>query len=78
MSVRFGARRFAIPAAGLILIASCGSAAGPSPSPTAVRPTAVATSSDAMGWNSTGARRTVLPSVAASTMLLMNSKNCVA
>src|SRR5438552_3234614 len=35
MSVRFGARRFAILAAGLILITSCGSAAGPSPSPTA-------------------------------------------
>src|SRR2546423_15501515 len=35
MSGRFGARRFAIPAAGLILIASCASPAGPSPSPTA-------------------------------------------
>ena len=31
-----------------------------------------------MGWISTGARRTVSPSVAASAMLLTNSKNCVA
>ena len=40
MDVQFGAGRFAILAAGVILITSCGSAAGPSPSPT---PAAVAT-----------------------------------
>jgi len=34
MDVQFGAGRFAILAAGVILITSCGSAAGPSPSPT--------------------------------------------
>jgi hypothetical protein len=41
-------------------------------------PTALATSSAAMGWMSTGARRTVLPSVASSAIRAMNSKNCVA
>ena len=46
--------------------------------PTAVRPTALATSSEAIGWNSTGGSRTVSPSVASAAMLLMNSKNCVA
>ena len=46
--------------------------------PTAIRATAPATSSAAMGWMSTGARRTLLPSVAAAAMLLTNSKNCVA
>jgi hypothetical protein len=29
-------------------------------------------------WNSTGANRTVLPSVASSAILRTNSKNCVA
>ena len=47
-------------------------------SPTATRPTAAATSSAAMGWNSTGGRRTVSPSVASSAMRPTNSKNCVA
>jgi hypothetical protein len=46
--------------------------------PTAILPTALATSSAAMGWMSTGARRTVLPSVAAAAMFFTNSKNCVA
>ena len=46
--------------------------------PTATLPTACATSFAAMGWMSTGASRTVLPTVAASAMLLTNSKNCVA
>jgi hypothetical protein len=32
----------------------------------------------AMGWMSTGAMRTISPSVAAAAMLLTNSKNCVA
>ena len=38
--------------------------------PTATRPTALATSSAAMGWISAGGSRTVLPSVAASAMPL--------
>ena len=46
--------------------------------PTAILPTALATSSAAMGWMSTGGSRTVVPSVAASAMRLTNSKNCVA
>ena len=46
--------------------------------PTATSPTALATSSAAIGWISTGGSRTVSPSVAASAMLLTNSKNCVA
>ncbi len=46
--------------------------------PTAIRPTAVATSSAAMGWMSTGASRTVEPSLEASAILLKNSKNWVA
>ena len=40
--------------------------------------TALATSSAAMGWMNAGDRRTVAPSVAASAMLVTNSKNCVA
>jgi hypothetical protein len=39
--------------------------------PAAILPTAI-------GWNSTGANRTVLPSVASSAILRTNSKNCVA
>jgi hypothetical protein len=46
--------------------------------PTASLATALATSSAAMGWMSTGARCTVVPSVAASAMRSTNSKNCVA
>ena len=46
--------------------------------PTATLPTAPATSSAAMGWMSTGATRTVSPSVAASAIRATNSKNCVA
>jgi hypothetical protein len=46
--------------------------------PTVTSATALATSSAAMGWMSTGARRTVVPSVAASAMRSTNSKNCVA
>jgi hypothetical protein len=41
-------------------------------------PTAWATSSPAIGRNSTGANRTVLPSAASSAILRTNSKNCVA
>ena len=47
-------------------------------SPTAVRATALATASAAMGWMRAGGSRTVPPSVAASAMLLTNSKNWVA
>src|SRR6266478_4359571 len=43
----------------------------------ATRLTALATSSAAMGWKSTGARRTCLPFVASSAMPPTNSKNCV-
>ena len=46
--------------------------------PTATPATARATSSAAIGWISAGGSRTVSPSVAASAMLLTNSKNCVA
>ncbi len=46
--------------------------------PVATLPTALATSSAAIGWMRTGASRTVLPTVASSAILLMNSKNCVA
>jgi hypothetical protein len=46
--------------------------------PAAFLPTAWATSSPAIGGNSTGANRTVLPSVASSAILRTNSKNCVA
>jgi len=46
--------------------------------PAATLATALATSSAAMGWKSTGGKRTVFPSVASSAMLLANSKNCVA
>jgi hypothetical protein len=42
--------------------------------PTAILRAALATSSAAMGWMSTGASLPVVPSV----MLLTNSKNCVA
>ncbi len=46
--------------------------------PTMTSATALATSSAAMGWMSTCARRTVLPLVAVSAMRLTNSKNWVA
>jgi hypothetical protein len=46
--------------------------------PAATSATAWATSSAAMGWKGATGTRTVLPSVAPSAMLLMNSKNCVA
>ena len=46
--------------------------------PMSIRPTALATSSAAIGWKSTGGSRTVVPSVASSAMRLTNSKNCVA
>jgi hypothetical protein len=41
--------------------------------PAATLPTARATSSTAIGWNSIGETRTVSPSVAAAAMLSMNS-----
>ena len=59
----------------------CGPATSTMPltgDPTEILPTALATSSAAMGWIRTGASRTVLPSVASSAILSMNSKNCVA
>jgi hypothetical protein len=46
--------------------------------PTAVRATAVATSSAAIGWKRTGGRWTVPSTVAPSAMPATNSKNCVA
>jgi len=46
--------------------------------PVAIRPTALATSSAAIGWMSAVDRRTLLPSVEKSAMPLTNSKNCVA
>ena len=46
--------------------------------PTAIRPSALATSSAAMGWMSAGGSRTVSPSVASAVMRSRNSKNCVA
>src|SRR5215211_7827057 len=60
----------------------CGPATSTMPltgDPTEILPTALATSSAAMGWIRTGATRTVLPSVASEAILLSsNSKNCVA
>ena len=47
-------------------------------SPTAVRATALATASAAMGWMNARERQTVWPSVAESAMPLTNSKNWVA
>jgi len=46
--------------------------------PTETSPSALATSSAAIGWMSAGGSRTVLPSVASAAMLSMNSKNWVA
>jgi hypothetical protein len=45
---------------------------------TAILPTAVATSSAAIGWKSTGGRCTLSPTMEMSAIPLMNSKNCVA
>jgi hypothetical protein len=47
-------------------------------SPTATRPTAAATSSDAIGWIRAGGRWTVPSTVLKSAMALTNSKNWVA
>lgn len=46
--------------------------------PTATRAISEATSSAEIGWNSTGANRTVSPRVASSVILRRNSKNWVA
>ena len=46
--------------------------------PTETLAIALATSSAAIGWMSTGGRRTVSPAVAASAIGRMNSKNWVA
>ena len=46
--------------------------------PAAIRATAAATSSAAIGWTSAPGSRTVSPSVAVWAMDPTNSKNCVA
>src|SRR5256714_3397151 len=85
MSGRFGARRFAIPAAGLILIASCASPAGPSPSPTAAAIATTAAPSSTPTPTTAGSaaasaaptptpQPTLLPPVAADTTVVALAK----
>lgn len=83
MGVRFGAGRFAILAAGVVLIAACSSAAAPSPSPTAgaiattAAPTAtVAPTPTASPAGSGGPtpQPTLLPPVAADTTVVALTK----
>ena len=88
MDVRFGAGRFAILAAGALLISACGSAAGPSPSPTAAAiattaapsattaapsPTPTAAASPA-GSGAPTPQPTLLPPVAGDTTVVTLTK----
>jgi len=83
MGVRFGAGRFAILAAGVILTAACSSAAAPSPSPTtgAIATTAApsATSSPTAAVSPAGSgaptpQPTLLPPIAANTSVVTLTK----